>query len=130
MKMRSLYIFTALSVSLLLTHTAQADTLRVDCVPPTTREDGSALLAAEIASYELITTHSAGEVHTYTLSGCGVNIVVAKIGSYTAVMHTLDTVGRRSKPSNTATFVVKGSGPSAPTNLRITYPVDPTGAGR
>jgi len=109
---------------------ASADTLRVDCVTPTTREDGSALLAAEIASYELITTHSAGEIHTYTLSGCGVNVVVAKIGSYSAVMHTIDTAAKRSKASNTAAFVVKGSGPSAPTNLRITYPVDPTGAGR
>jgi len=104
-----------------LSDLASAGTVRVDCTPPTTREDGSALTAAEIAGYELVVTRVGYETTTYRLAGCGVDMTVAKSGSYTAAMITIDTDGLKSTlPSNTVEFAIKASKPNAPGQLRVT----------
>lgn len=130
--MRALYILTSLSIGLLFAYTAQAAPVNVTCTPPTTREDGTPLAAAEIQGYEFVTTHGTGETTTYTVSGCTFSLTIAKPGNYTAVMHTIDTAQRRSAASNSVPFVVESdSPPMCPGAINITVtPSVPAGPGR
>jgi len=97
---------------------AMADVVRVDCIPPTTRESGTPLADSEIAGYELITNRNS-ITSTYPFAQCGTDLIINQPGEYSAYAVTLDTGGRRSKPSNTVTFTIEQSPPEAPGNVRI-----------
>jgi hypothetical protein len=118
-----------LSTLLLIAPLSFAATYNVTFTAPTTRESGAPLAASEIKHYELLDSYG-GSVTTYVIYGSESTIVLVQPGSHTLTAYTVDSDDVKSKPSNTVIVDVPVSAPACPTDLRITYLVDPTGSGR
>jgi hypothetical protein len=106
----------ALLLGLLLATSANA--LTITWVAPTTREDGSALLASEIASYRVVWTINGvaqpgfdipGNVLTY-------NVVETTKGKYCFTLYTHDTAGLESAASNTS---CRNASPKPPSGVSV-----------
>jgi len=88
-------------------------TITLTWVAPTQREDGTALLSTEIASYQVSYTLGGVAQTGFNVPGNVVTYAFADTvkGKYCFTMHTVDTDGLVSAPSAT---VCKNANPKAP----------------
>ena len=104
-------------LAVLASASALADTADVTFTPPTTREDGTPLPAAEIAGYRLSWTLN-GTAQTDKTVPPGNSYVLdtgASTGRICAILRTVDTDGLESAPT---AEVCRKARPKAPTSLR------------
>lgn len=103
----------------LISTSAFADTVSLSWTTPTLREDGTALLASEIANYRISWTIknvaqtdilAAGTATSYTLN------TGTLAGRVCAVLRTVDTDGLESMPTNAA---CRNARPNPPGNPKL-----------
>jgi hypothetical protein len=126
----------ALLAGLLLSALASAATGGLSLTAPTTRVDGSPLLASEIASYTIACTYTpTGGVAAACVAltptslpgasvGGTVTFTVSQNGQACFTLATVDTGGRVSLPTNAACKAVTIANPNPPTGVTVAVVLD------
>lgn len=125
----ALAMLAPLTMFVSATYAATQQTVTLSWTNPTTRTDGTAFAASEIAGYRIYWTVDGGAGQTRDLTGAAATATLplaltprAKPYVITLAIDVVDAGGLRSALSNTAnlTLAVKQASPNSPAAIKVT----------